>query len=85
MNNTFEQILNDNIGKKVIIVTHGTAMMYLLKKWCDLVLDTNTNLVTYKYNNKDIFNGKWNYLETFKLEFNEKELISLENLKIKDN
>ena len=30
------KILNDNKGKNIAIVSHGTAISYLLKKWCDI-------------------------------------------------
>ena len=30
------KILNSNQNKRIAIVSHGTAISYLLKKWCDV-------------------------------------------------
>ena len=38
MYNSFVNILNENKNKKVLIVCHGTSMLYLLKKWCEVKL-----------------------------------------------
>lgn len=71
-----EELLEKNKMKSMIMVSHSTAMLFLLKKWCDI---QNNGIITF--NDKVIFKGKWHYLETFKLEFDEnKKLISISNL-----
>lgn len=64
--------------KRILIVGHSTATAYLLKNWCDI-----SYLDNYKFKENIFFNGKWNYCETFKLEFDENnDLISINNLKL---
>lgn len=45
MNSSIEYIIKRNMGKKVAIVSHGAAIKYYLKKYCDF------------YNNKLIYEG----------------------------
>ena len=71
------EIIDKYKGKRVIIVGHSTGLAYLLSNYCEISYDND-----YKFNGKPFFDGKWNYLETFKLEFNiNNELISIENIR----
>lgn len=71
-----EEILNTNKGKRILVVSHATAIAVLLSKWCEVIYNGY-----YKFNNEIFFGGNWDYLETFKLEFNnENKLISIENI-----
>ncbi|MBE6152790.1 MAG: histidine phosphatase family protein [Firmicutes bacterium] len=71
------EIINQNQGKRIAIVTHSTAMAFLLKKWCKVYYNKE-----YTFRNKILFDGKWKYLETFKLTFDENnDLICVENIK----
>ena len=71
-----ERILKKYKDKRVLIVGHSTAMAVLLSKWCDVNLTG-----PYTFKEKEIFDGKWDFCETFKLLFNDKkELISIKNL-----
>lgn len=49
MNTSLNKILKDNVGKKVVIVSHGAAIKFLLMNWCDL--NENCKLI---YNNSII-------------------------------
>lgn len=49
MTTSLNKILKDNAGKKVVIVSHGAAIKFLLMNWCDL--NENCTLV---YNNSII-------------------------------
>lgn len=74
------KILNEYPDKMIAIVSHGTAISYLLKKWCEI--DIFDNKLRYSFKNKMIFEGYFNYCETFKLEFdNENKLINIESIK----
>jgi len=74
---SLDKILTEHKNKKILIVGHSTAIASLLSKWCEV---NYTGL--YKFNNKEFFDGKWNYLETFKLIFNEDNcLINILNIK----
>ena len=69
-------ILKKHQGEKILIVGHSTAFTSLLSKWCEI-----NYAGPYKYNGVEFFDGKWNYCETFKLEFDyNDELISIKNL-----
>ncbi len=70
-------IINQNKGKRIAIVSHATAITFLLKKWCDIQYP-------HKYFFKNLFfDGNWHYLETFKLIFDENNiLISIDHIKI---
>lgn len=70
-------LLNMYKGKRILIVGHSTAFAFLLSKWCDISYDSD-----YKFKGKEFFDGRWNHLETFKLEFDENnELISIVNIR----
>jgi broad specificity phosphatase PhoE len=74
------KIIKDNKNKRIVIISHGTAISYLLKCWCSI--DISDDKLLYKYKDKEILYGYFNYCETFKLVFNDNnELISIENIK----
>ena len=84
MTQAFKEILNKYRNKKIVVVSHGTALTTLLKKWCAITIDENTELFKYYFKGKEFFNGKWDASELFKLEFDEKNnLIDISNIKIK--
>ena len=74
------KILNKYHNKRIAIVSHGTAISYLLKKWCDVSIVNNK--LRYSFKNEIILDGYFNYCETFKLEFdNNNNLINIQNIK----
>ena len=74
--NSLISILNKYYDKKILVVGHATALSSLLSKWCEI---DYTN--AYKFNGKHFFDGKWNYCETFKLEFDDdNNLINIKNI-----
>lgn len=76
MNDALLEVLNKHRGKKVVILSHGTATVSLLKIWCDIGY-----LKPYKYKGKEFFDGNVKYCETFKLTFKDKKLIDIQNIK----
>jgi len=72
MFNGLMKVLNENKGKRIAIISHSTAIAFLLKKWCEVYYDKD-----YKFNNISFFNGKWEHLQSFKLEFKDNELMSI--------
>ena len=77
MEEVFFQILNKYNGKRIVIVSHSTAMAFLLMRWCKVFYDS-----PYIFNDKEFFDGKWRFCETFKLEFdNNNELVNIENIR----
>lgn len=73
--NKINELLELYRDKRILIVGHSTAFSFLLSEWCEINYDG-----PYKFNNKDFFDGKWKYCETFKLIFDNDNLISIENL-----
>ena len=88
MYSTIMQILKLHENKRIAIVSHATAISYLLKKWCDInIID---NKLRYSFNNNVLLDGYFNYCESFKLEFDDnKNIVDIENIKfdntIKEN
>lgn len=71
------EILDEHKGKRVAIVSHATAITFLLSVWCQI-----NYLDNYIFNNQIFFDGKFNYLETFKLIFDKNnKLIDITNIK----
>lgn len=74
--NKLMTIINENRGKRILIVGHSTATAYLLSNWCEVSYDSE-----YIFNNEVFFDGKWDYLETFKLTFDDNNnLIDIKNI-----
>lgn len=78
MYNALIDIINNNKNKKVVIVSHCTSIIFLLKKLgCNIILSDD-----YSFNGNVFFNGIPNYLETFKLEVDDSnELVNIENIR----
>lgn len=75
------KILEENKNKRIAIVSHATAISYLLKKWCDIQIVDDK--LRYSFNNNIILDGYFNYCETFKLVFDDKnKIINIENIKL---
>ena len=80
MYSTIIKILEENSNKRIAIVSHATAISYLLKNWCDIQVVEDK--LRYSFNNKIILDGYFNYCETFKLDFDDdNKIISIENIK----
>lgn len=74
------RLLKEYQGKRIVVITHATAIMYYLSLYCK-----NTYLDKCYFKDKLYFDGKLNYLETFKLEFNENnELMNITNIKMEN-
>ena len=75
--NKIMDIISENKNKRILIVGHSTAFAYLLSNWCEVSYDSD-----YKFNNEVFFDGKWEYLETFKLMFDgNNKLVDIFNVK----
>ncbi len=72
-------IIDSNKDKRIAIISHATAISYLLKKWCDIKIVEDK--LRYSFNNKILLDGYFDYCETFKLEFDGNNVIDIENIK----
>lgn len=70
-------VIDEHKGERVAIVSHSTAIAFLLSKWCDIEYSGN-----YYFNNAIFFNGNWKPCTTFKLTFNDnKKLMDIKEIK----
>ena len=80
---TFNALMNvlKSDDKKIAIVFHGTAMLFLLMTWCKVVPDSDKYKIFF--NGNELLWGKhFDFCETFKLTFDdENKLINIENIK----
>ena len=75
------KILNEYTNKRIAIFSHATAISFLLKSWCGV--DIVDDKLKYSFKNEIIFDGYFNYCETFKLVFDtENKLIDIKNIKL---
>lgn len=77
MYNALMDVVNKYQDKKIVIVSHATAITFLLMKFATY---QDQKIV---FNNKLIMDEtfKWNAPEIFKLEFKKNNLINIENIK----
>ena len=59
MYSAITKILDANKNKKVVIISHATAISYLLKKWCNIEIVDNK--LRYLFNGKILLDGYFNY------------------------
>lgn len=80
---SIDNILLDKSIKRCAIVTHATAITFLLMNWCIL---EDANIIGKKrklsFNDKVIINDSFKTPEVFKLVFNDKNIISIERINI---
>lgn len=76
------EIIRENKGTNVLIVSHGVSITFLLMKFCDIeLIDIDNKIRRIKYKKRKIFEKNFDYLETFELTFNNNfELIDLKNI-----
>ena len=70
------KILKDHKDEKVAIVSHSTAITFLLKKWCKIEYGGD-----YSFDGNVFFRGIWKPCTAFKLEFDDNKLISIKEVK----
>lgn len=81
MLNALDKVLEDYNGKKIVIISHATAMNYLFMK-LGLIKMTEDRIPKFYFKNKEFFNGNYSAPELFKLEFEDKKLINIENIRV---
>lgn len=79
-----QSVLKKYKGKKIFIVSHGTAISVLFSKIADVFFpdEESYNRGIY-FNGKLIFDGKYDAPELFKLEYEDEKLVDVKNIKIK--
>ena len=86
MYNALIRVINDYKNKRIAIVSHGTAISFLLDKWCDVFVNyNNDNKMNTKivFKNKIIFDNNISAPCVFKIVFDgNNNIISIENINI---
>ena len=76
MLDVINELLDKYKDKRILVVSHSTALSFLLSNWCEINYEG-----PYKYNDKIISEGKWNFCAGFKLIFDENnKLVNIENI-----
>ncbi len=70
------EVVDKYKDKRIVIVSHGSAILWLLKQWCDV--DLTNKYVTF--NDKVILNDNVFNCTTFKLEFDDKKLVDIDKV-----
>lgn len=85
MTEAFWDVVNENKNKRIVIVSHGTSISFLLMNWCEL-LDVELNHRRYlKFNGKEVINRPYYSPEVFKLVLDEENnIIDISNLVFED-
>lgn len=81
---TFNALMNvlKNDDKKIAIVFHSTAMLFLIMTWCKVIPSKEDFSYKFLFNDEEVFNDKIDYCKIFKLTFDDKnKLINIENIK----
>ena len=85
MSEAFNEVLENNKGKRIAIFSHGYAITFFLLKWCKLNRVESNHELSFSFNGKTIFNKRINSPEVFKLTLNNKnELENIENIEFSD-
>ena len=80
MYNAIMDVVTNNKNKKIAIVSHATAISFLLKKWCDV--NFVDDRLRYSFNGKILLDGFFDYCETFKLELDDdNNIVDIQNIK----
>ncbi len=80
MLNALNKILEQYNGKRIAVVSHGTGMNYLFIKLgvANILKDS---ILKFRFKGEEFFDGKYNAPELFKLEFEKKTLVNIENIR----
>ena len=70
------EVVDKYKDKRIVIVSHGSAILWLLKQWCKV--DLVDKYVTF--NDKVILEDNVFNCTTFKLEFDDKRLVDIEKI-----
>ena len=70
------KVIDEYKDKRIVIVSHGSAILWLLKQWCDVDLKNKCII----FNDKQILYDNIFNCTTFKLEFDDKRLVDIDKV-----
>lgn len=80
MDEAINDIIEKNRGEESIVVSHGAAITFYLRKWCNIeITNVEKKIRRFEYNGNVIHEGVVNFIQCFKLIFNDNnEVINIE-------
>ena len=81
----FNEIIDENKGKRIAIFSHGYAITFFLMTWCKIEQPEGTRKLKITYNENIVMDKEINAPEVFKLLFDENDkIITIENIEFED-
>jgi broad specificity phosphatase PhoE len=81
MYEAIKDIIKNNENEKILVISHGAAITFLLMKFCNIEMTNIENKIRkITFKNRKIFEKNFDYLETFKLTFEKDKLINIESV-----
>ena len=75
MYDAISDILKECSGSEALVVSHGAAITFLLKKWCNVeVIDVPNKIRRFEFKGNVIHEGVVNFVQCFKLTFDDNNL-----------
>jgi len=80
MDEAINDIVEKNRGEESIVVSHGAAITFYLRKWCNIeITNVEKKIRRFEYNGNVIHEGVVNFIQCFKLTFNDNnQVINIE-------
>lgn len=76
--NSFLNDVLDSADNNIVLVIHGMILMSYLKSVCDFNFDGNNFKISF--NNIEVMNGRFKNPDVFKICFEDKKVVSIENI-----
>ena len=81
----FWEVVNNNKNKSSVIISHGTAISFLLMNWCKLLDVQNNCLRKLEFKDKIVINRIYRAPEVFKITLDDNsDILDIENLDFED-
>lgn len=80
MDEAINDIIEKNRWEESIVVSHGAAITFYLRKWCNIeITNVEKKIRRFEYNGNVIHEGVVNFIQCFKLIFNDNnQVINIE-------
>ena len=81
----FWEVVEDNKNKTSVIISHGTAISFLLMNWCKLLSVDENYLRIFEYKDRILINRLFKAPEVFRIIVNEeKKIVDIQNIEFED-
>lgn len=78
-----KELLSNEIGNKVLILSHPITIMAILTTWCEMGFNFEADMIL-SYNDKTIVDSNFNFSNIIKLEFEDTNLVNVDSIDYKD-